>query len=744
MASKNTVEIILAAKDKASRATQQAFGTVQSSAKAAFGAVKAASLAAAGALATVSGIVGKIGISHNAMMEQSEVAWKTLLGSAEDAQAMLKQISDFTKATPFDIENVDMMAKYMHNAGLEGEALFNQLMKNADVASAFSIPAAEAKEFTRQMSQVQQAGVAYTEDLNILQDRGIPIFKALSEVMNVQVKDVKKLASEGKITSDIYMESFNNIAQSVEGASEAQSKTFNGMISTLKDNIKIFAGEVTKGAFERIKGFLPPIISLIEQMSEAFENGGWKGVMEELLPPGIVNFITTSFQTIQDLFNSLKDTFIKNKSQIIGVFENIKSVILGLVDYYKSLFTGEGNIGQTFVKMFETIKSIALPILQDAISFIREKFAEIKKFWDENGAQIIEAVKNFWSVISAIFQALAPVILFIVKMVWDSVKGVISGALDVIMGLIKVFSGLFTGDFSKMWEGVKQIFMGAIEFVWNLINLMLYGRIITAIKSFATKGVTYFKDFWTKAVDIFKNLDTQIMGIITGFVSKVVGKLKGFYNEGARIFGTLRTFGASRIQALKDAVATIVQRMRTEAVEKITAMKTSITDRFGNILSSAKSKFTEIKNTIISPIQTAKEKVLGFIGDIKNALSNMMVKIKLPHFSVSNFSLNPKDWITKGMPKLAVDWYDKGGVFYGPQIIGVGEKRPEFVGALDDLRGIVGDVIRKENKSTPTTINVTLNYSGTGNAQDAYEMVDIIEKEFASRFLIKSRVKGIK
>ena len=36
-----------------------------------------------------------------------------------------------------------------------------------------------------------------------------------------------------------------------------------------------------------------------------------------------------------------------------------------------------------------------------------------------------------------------------------------------------------------------------------------------------------------------------------------------------------------------------------------------------------------------------------------------------------------------------MDWYDKGGIFSSPTVIGVGERRPEFVGALDDLRAIV-------------------------------------------------------
>lgn len=45
-----------------------------------------------------------------------------------------------------------------------------------------------------------------------------------------------------------------------------------------------------------------------------------------------------------------------------------------------------------------------------------------------------------------------------------------------------------------------------------------------------------------------------------------------------------------------------------------------------------------------------------------------------------------------------INWYDRGGIFRSPTVIGVGEKRPEFVGALDDLKKIVADVM-VENKT---------------------------------------------
>ena len=58
------------------------------------------------------------------------------------------------------------------------------------------------------------------------------------------------------------------------------------------------------------------------------------------------------------------------------------------------------------------------------------------------------------------------------------------------------------------------------------------------------------------------------------------------------------------------------------------------------------------------------------------------------------------------MPKIGIDWYDKGGIFSAPTVIGVGEKRPEFVGALEDLRYLIGDEMDK--RRTIGDININL------------------------------------
>ncbi|MGY3718881.1 phage tail protein, partial [Sutcliffiella cohnii] len=94
--------------------------------------------------------------------------------------------------------------------------------------------------------------------------------------------------------------------------------------------------------------------------------------------------------------------------------------------------------------------------------------------------------------------------LMLIKSIWGNIKGVITGALNIIMGAVKFFSGLLTGDFSKMWEGVKQIFKGGIDFAWNLFNLLFVGRIVKSIGSFVKLFATSLKNGWTNAINGIK------------------------------------------------------------------------------------------------------------------------------------------------------------------------------------------------------------------------------------------------
>lgn len=117
----------------------------------------------------------------------------------------------------------------------------------------------------------------------------------------------------------------------------------------------------------------------------------------------------------------------------------------------------------------------------------------------------------------------------------------------------------------------------------------------------------------------------------------------------------------------------------------------------GNVI---KSVWSSIVNVVSSaahaifdamtwPYRRAWDIIVGIVQKIKSLfpiqIGDFFGHIELPHFSISGrLSLKPPR-----VPHINVDWYDKGGIFDSPTVVGVGEKRPEFVGALDDLRKIV-------------------------------------------------------
>jgi phage-related protein len=126
-------------------------------------------------------------------------------------------------------------------------------------------------------------------------------------------------------------------------------------------------------------------------------------------------------------------------------------------------------IKNIFFTALDYVKKITQSIMSEVSSFIGDKLNEIKQWWSENGAAVMEVVKFVWSgilanitmvlgLIKAVFQVVWPVIVGAVQIAWATIKAIISVALDLILGAIQFFSKLFTGDVSGAMNTVKDIF----------------------------------------------------------------------------------------------------------------------------------------------------------------------------------------------------------------------------------------------------------------------------------------------
>ena len=140
----------------------------------------------------------------------------------------------------------------------------------------------------------------------------------------------------------------------------------------------------------------------------------------------------------------------------------------------------------------------------------------------------------------------------------------------------------------------------------------------------------------------------------------------------------------------------------------INNLKTAMANAWNSIKATASSVWSGIKTAITSPITSARDRVKAIIDKLKSyfpiKVGNLLSGIKLPHFKISGeFSIK-----NKTVPKLSIDWYKTGGIFDGPQVIGVGEAGPEAVVPLDKFWD------KLDNMSAGET-NIVINVNGAGD-----------------------------
>ena len=218
------------------------------------------------------------------------------------------------------------------------------------------------------------------------------------------------------------------------------------------------------------------------------------------------------------------------------------------------------------------------------------------------------------------------------------------------------------------------------------------GLVIAAIAAAIAIGVAIYKNW-----EDIKKWASNLWGRITEIFAKIRDSIVGAWNS-------VKNWTSNAWTSIRDTISNLVNSIRTKITNVFDGVKSKISGVWDSIKSTTKNAWESVRNFITDPINKARDAVKNAIDKVKSILSGTLSfpKIKLPRFSLTGkFSLVPPS-----VPKIGIDWYDKGGIFSAPTVIGVGEKRPEFVGALDDLRHLIGDEMDK--RRTIGDININL------------------------------------
>ena len=295
----------------------------------------------------------------------------------------------------------------------------------------------------------------------------------------------------------------------------------NGKAQELQDNTTTSAQKMEAAMRKVSDAFAPIGEDIAEMLTPVFEI--FADLMEqfEKLPEPVRNFIEVfaglsaialAIAPIIAIVMTLGSTLlpiIGIALKVVGAISAIAMVLSAFGDDIKSFIDTVINAVSEFAEnVYNTYIGPALEAIKDAF---QDALSAITGFWNEYGAQIMEAVQNLFAfispfintalgVIKGLFDGVFGTIVDIIKVAFELIKGVFSSAFQTIKGIIKTFAGIFTGDIETLCSGINDIFEG-------MFNGLKAG----------------FKALGDSLGAILKGIANTIVGVIGGAVNGVIG-----------------------------------------------------------------------------------------------------------------------------------------------------------------------------------------------------------------------------
>lgn len=325
-------------------------------------------------------------LDYSSRMQQTSVAFETLMGSAVLAQKHLSDLKKFAVDTPFEFESLAKMSQRLQSVGVAAEEVIPLMRDIGNVTSATGeISAARVEGITIALTQMISKTKVSAEEMEQLAERGVPAWKILSESIGQSQAAVRKLAEDGKITSEEMVQALQKISREKFGdAMEKQSKTFAGTLSTISDTIQQVAATAFEPLFKEINELAGRFSRSVQAQGNDFRAVGT--IIIEYVGEGMV---LATGKVVENVGSLLIDDFTKKFTRgefadpissafITGVLRGI-GVLPEASQSVQSLNNTLSNTGQT-------IDSVA----NSTAKFNRE-LSEIQRRGDEARKEI-EAV----------------------------------------------------------------------------------------------------------------------------------------------------------------------------------------------------------------------------------------------------------------------------------------------------------------------------------------------------------------
>lgn len=582
----------------------------------------------------ISGLVTKIasagkdlikqGISYNAQIETYRTGLTNMLGDAEKANTALENIKQDAARTPFDTASLVSANQYLISAGENAEYSRKTILALGDAVSATGGTSVELERMAQNLQQVANVGKASSVDIKQFAFAGINIYQVLADYTGKSIQDVQNMT----ISYDLLTKSLQAAAE--EGgryynSMETQSETFNGSLSTIKDNASQLLGTVTEGLSSGLGEWMRKANEAVVSLNETLQNNGAQEFFET--GASMIGGVVQGFaDKIPDLVSKTSDVL----SAVLGYFtDHMDSIVQIGGTIIANLATSfVDNLPKVIDAAGKTLAAFIAKIVENLPSILSLGGDLIKKLCEGIGNAVSSAIDVANTIANSIASTIASVNWFELgaSIIKEVGRGIYNGMQSITEAILSLDgSGLSSNSgISKFRAGGGHFSGGAgrgkktgsssdnTGIDWDSILSSLTGGGSSG-NSGSTSDKTDSRQVTKTVTDTKKTVDGSI---------KTVTKI---FDDGTKqITKTTTKAGKEMVDGVERNVTTVetkVDEFATEtatvAKETSTTVQKEITDIEKQAVKSLREVEKELKQSFTS--ETSE----GILGILKDGISNI-------------------------------------------------------------------------------------------------------------------------
>jgi len=509
--------------------------------------------------AAVGDVVGEM-INGNAEMERYETQFGVLLGGTDKAKDRLKELAEFGAKTPFELPEVVRADKILQGFGLHSEEAAKKFgMSGTEIRTlAGDMAAGTGQSFEDIAGYLGKFASGSTgEAISRFQELGITTREELAK-MGLE------FSKSGELTTPT-AQAFTVLAKVAQdkfgGMMDAQSKTFEGMVSNLNDWKSQTIRTIGEPIFEVLSEKLGVLLTYLgsDEVKGAIDSFA-KGMAATLKT--VVDWVDRNWPTIQAVittaFNAIK-----------FVFDN---VLKPTIDFMIDVF---GDVQKNTSDDFGSINKTVTKVMADIGDIIDTVLSTIARLWDEYGDDIMGFVRETWTTISDIVNTTVAIVMRVIELSMPEIKRIVNDAMDTL----------------------RIAFVTA----WAAIQLVVT-TVIDAVKGIVESTLKLLNGDTQGALDTLKGTFSRIWGNIYDVVTKWIGDVKAIIDErlkqtGNSVDGYLSDIWTSISTTWTNAYNTVVYWVGTIRNRTSTA--------FQEMRDDVTLSFNTMKDNIINALRTA-------------------------------------------------------------------------------------------------------------------------------------------